>query len=66
MAARRLGQALLVRVRIGRVDVVGDRPLQVLGRAETEGAGLPMLSLIRVRPWASSSRARRASSPRIS
>src|SRR5690606_1306514 len=34
----RLGQALLVGVGIGAVDAIGDRPLQVFGRAEAERA----------------------------
>ena len=36
------------------------------GARKPNAPGLPMLSLIRCRPWPSSSRARRASSPRIS
>jgi hypothetical protein len=62
----RRGQALLVRVRIGAGDVVGDGALQVFRRAEAEGPGVADVQLDQLRPWPSSSRARRASSPRIS
>ena len=41
----RLRQALLVGVGIGAGDVVGDGALQVLGRAEAEGAGIADVEL---------------------
>ena len=41
----RLGQALLVGIGIGAGDVVGDRALQVLGRAEAERAGVADVEL---------------------
>ena len=40
-----LGQALLVGVRVGALDAVGDRALQVLGGAEAEGAGIADVEL---------------------